>query len=356
MAINVNTVYTTVLSILNKEQRGYLTPDEFNKLSIQVQLETFEKFFEDYNQFLRMPKTDVEFASRMDHTMEEFQVFEKTLNASQASAEGEYTQPTNLHRFGTASYNKGINSPTIEIVSSRDYKQQILSPLTQPTTNFPIAKYKEDKITVFPPVTSFNPPLVPAVSDITFNYIRKPVDVRWGYYLGSLGQYIYDSRPFSTSTLIIGSTLALSTPPSGTQATAGLYNSISTTLSNSNPGPLVDIVVQGTGTTTLTTSNTTITISPLENGTGYITGVNLVIAASSFGSLNNAISTVDISSQNLMSTSNTTQGSINYEISESQQTETILGVLKYAGIIIKDTQVIQAASGMQQIEETNSKK
>ena len=31
MAINVNTVYTTVLTILNKEQRGYLTPDEFNK-------------------------------------------------------------------------------------------------------------------------------------------------------------------------------------------------------------------------------------------------------------------------------------------------------------------------------------
>ena len=30
MAINANTVYTTVLSILNKEQRGYLTPDEFN--------------------------------------------------------------------------------------------------------------------------------------------------------------------------------------------------------------------------------------------------------------------------------------------------------------------------------------
>ena len=30
MAINVNTAYKTALSILNKEQRGYLTPDEFN--------------------------------------------------------------------------------------------------------------------------------------------------------------------------------------------------------------------------------------------------------------------------------------------------------------------------------------
>ena len=41
MAINVNTVYTTVLAILNKEQRGYLTPDEFNKVGTQVQLEIF---------------------------------------------------------------------------------------------------------------------------------------------------------------------------------------------------------------------------------------------------------------------------------------------------------------------------
>ena len=44
MAINVNTVYTTVLTILNKEQRGYLTPFEFNSLGRQVQMEIFESY------------------------------------------------------------------------------------------------------------------------------------------------------------------------------------------------------------------------------------------------------------------------------------------------------------------------
>ncbi|GAG61463.1 unnamed protein product, partial [marine sediment metagenome] len=39
MAVNVNTVYQTVLSIINKEQRGYLTPAEFNEVGTQVQLE-----------------------------------------------------------------------------------------------------------------------------------------------------------------------------------------------------------------------------------------------------------------------------------------------------------------------------
>jgi hypothetical protein len=75
MAINVNTVYTTVLSILNKEQRGYITPDEFNKTATQVQLEIFEKYFEDLNQQLRVPQTDNEYANRqlnLDTTMSTF--------------------------------------------------------------------------------------------------------------------------------------------------------------------------------------------------------------------------------------------------------------------------------------------
>ena len=184
MAINVNTVYTTVLNILNKEQRGYLTPDEFNKIATQVQLEIFEKFFEDYNQYIRMPKTDVEFASRMDHIMEEFQVFEKTEFADNTTppTSNVYDQPTDLHRFGSASWNKGTNSPPIEILSNRDYNKVKLSPLTQPTNNFPVAKYQQDKLTVFPNPTIF------VNTDVTFNYIRKPLDVVWAYSVGSLGQ------------------------------------------------------------------------------------------------------------------------------------------------------------------------
>ena len=47
MAISVNKVYKTVLLILNKEQRGYMTPEEFNRIGTQVQREIFEKYFED---------------------------------------------------------------------------------------------------------------------------------------------------------------------------------------------------------------------------------------------------------------------------------------------------------------------
>ena len=41
MAINVDTVYQTVQALANKEQRGYLTPQEFNLFAIQAQQDIF---------------------------------------------------------------------------------------------------------------------------------------------------------------------------------------------------------------------------------------------------------------------------------------------------------------------------
>ena len=64
MAINVNNVYRTVLLILNQEQRGYITPDEFNKTATQVQLDIFGRYFEDLNQQLRVTQADFDYSNR----------------------------------------------------------------------------------------------------------------------------------------------------------------------------------------------------------------------------------------------------------------------------------------------------
>ena len=42
MAININRVYQTVLALANKEQRGYITPQEFNLFANHAQLEIFD--------------------------------------------------------------------------------------------------------------------------------------------------------------------------------------------------------------------------------------------------------------------------------------------------------------------------
>ena len=49
MAINVDTVYQTVQALANKEQRGYLTPQEFNLFAIQAQQDIFEQYIYDLN-------------------------------------------------------------------------------------------------------------------------------------------------------------------------------------------------------------------------------------------------------------------------------------------------------------------
>jgi len=45
--VNIDTVYQKVLAFANKEQRGYVTPQEFNLLANQAQLIIFEQYFHD---------------------------------------------------------------------------------------------------------------------------------------------------------------------------------------------------------------------------------------------------------------------------------------------------------------------
>ena len=53
--VSIDTVYQRVLALANKEQRGYITPQEFNLLANQAQTQIFEQYFYDLNQFHRNP-------------------------------------------------------------------------------------------------------------------------------------------------------------------------------------------------------------------------------------------------------------------------------------------------------------
>ena len=53
--VNIDTVYQRVLAIANKEQRGYITPQEFNLFANQAQLDIFEQYFYDLDFALRSP-------------------------------------------------------------------------------------------------------------------------------------------------------------------------------------------------------------------------------------------------------------------------------------------------------------
>ena len=75
MAVNINTVYTRVQSIANKEQRGYLTPIEYNRFANQAQLEIFEQYFFDLDQYLRRPGNDTRHADSVTSLQEKIALF-----------------------------------------------------------------------------------------------------------------------------------------------------------------------------------------------------------------------------------------------------------------------------------------
>ena len=191
MAINVDTVYKTVLLVLNQQQRGYMTPDEFNKVATQVQLNIFEKYEDDLNQQYRTPQNDTEYANRIKNIEENIQFFQKYINNASVAGAITGTNPftidlavvTDLYRLGSVIY-KG--EQLTQYAQRNEITQLLLSPLTQPTTNFPIYLYEEGKLYIYP--TS-----IVAPDDINISYLKKPSDVVWAYGVGTLGQYEYNA-------------------------------------------------------------------------------------------------------------------------------------------------------------------
>ena len=67
--VNIDTVYQRVLALANKEQRGYITPLEFNLHANLAQQQIFEQYFYDLDVAKRMP-TDTTSVSDMVELIE----------------------------------------------------------------------------------------------------------------------------------------------------------------------------------------------------------------------------------------------------------------------------------------------
>ena len=128
--VNIDTVYQRILAIANKEQRGYITPLEFNLLANQAQMDVFEQYFYDKNQNERLPGNETDYSDVADILDEKISVFEK----SGVVANG-ITLPIDLYRLGI------ITTPELyeaERVDRKDFFTIMASPLTRPTNNRPI--------------------------------------------------------------------------------------------------------------------------------------------------------------------------------------------------------------------------
>jgi hypothetical protein len=167
MAINVNTVYETVLLILNKEQRGYITPDEFNKTATQVQLQIFQKYFEDLNQASRVPQNDMDYADRVLGIDEKISLFRRTKTVSTSVDIG-----SDVYRLGTVTFQPVIGDAVeLQRVQRNEYYNITKSPLTKPTEQFPVYLFQNNEILAQPTT----------VSSVNIDFVIRPSDVVWGF-------------------------------------------------------------------------------------------------------------------------------------------------------------------------------
>ena len=300
MAINVNTVYQTVLLILNKEQRGYMTPVEFNKIGTQVQLEIFERYFEDLNQQIRIPQTDTDYADRVSNLDEKISLFKTIGNTTYAN--GSFSLPAE-------SGSSQATFTTVTILNQQAYTITTITAnqLASGTTTVYLDGVASTAYSINGTIITLN--VAPAAGIDIFI-----VNVQDDFY--RLGTVIY-------------STGALPTQELERVDRGELYHLLSSKL-------------------TAPTTTYPIYVYERQKLFVYPQTIQTGVQATYIRKPVDPIWNFTLSGNAYVYNPDT---SLNFELHDSEQTEIVLKVLLYAGVVVKDPTIIQVAN--QQISQEN---
>tara|TARA_R110002072_G_scaffold27950_8_gene90544 strand:- start:646 stop:1404 length:759 start_codon:yes stop_codon:yes gene_type:complete len=185
MAIDVNKVYTTVLSILNKKGSGYMTPDNFNKIAPIVQLELLDRAFYEYNRAVAKQTSGRGAQGYGDiprKIMDKLDPFCASATLSQDSTNTYFLPPgydstatyPESSLYATLSVKKFDKAnPGLHVDIERIEKSKIpflfSSKLTAPSETFPVYYNSEDFIYVFPNT----------ITSVEIYYVKKPSNPTW---------------------------------------------------------------------------------------------------------------------------------------------------------------------------------
>ena len=185
MAVSIDTVYQRVLALANKEQRGYITPQEFNLFANQAQMDIFEQYFYDLNQFRRIPGNDTVYANTVDMLDEKISLFEVAVGSSTITSWGmdgnSIIIPDEVYRLSQVR----VGGYPVEILPTKEFNIVREGPLTAPTAKRPIARRDFKGLLIRDNTGN----VTPSTHSINASYIKKPTKVEWN----SLGAGLYNS-------------------------------------------------------------------------------------------------------------------------------------------------------------------
>ena len=165
--VRIDDVYQKVLAIANKEQRGYITPQEFNLFADHAQMSIFEQYFYDKNQFARRATEN----STIELLEQKIQIFES--NPSFYSSGDDLPEDTYQIDSVSIVLDTGKTIP-MQRVSKRELQGISSSPLlfgSTLATNYYI--YKN--------TINFTLPTSLEGSNVMVELVRKPLKPQWTY-------------------------------------------------------------------------------------------------------------------------------------------------------------------------------
>lgn len=178
--ISVNTVYQKVLALANKEQRGYITPQEFNLFADQAQQEIFDNYFHDLRTAQLKSKNDTGYADEIEFLQEKIAKHISTTTIHHST--DYHTLPGNMYSISTV-YLEVNGGGVVERVDDKKLKEITSTPLTAPSTARPVYVEYPGKIRIYPATTS----------DAVITYTIRPGAPSWGYIVVS-GKALYNAN------------------------------------------------------------------------------------------------------------------------------------------------------------------
>ena len=193
--VNVDTVYQKVLALANKEQRGYITPQDFNLFANQAQMEIFEQYFYDINLARKSPGNDTVYADADDMLEEKIQIFELVDGAAAVSAyigAGAGGINKKLPNYIYRVHRVELNNIDCEILNTKDFNNcKTGGPLLRPNKYRPIVNIRGNTMRCVSSDPSTGLPI--SVTPTGVFYFKIPEKVNWTYVVINK-QALYDAN------------------------------------------------------------------------------------------------------------------------------------------------------------------
>jgi hypothetical protein len=186
----INDVRNTVLSIISKDNRGFITPFEFNLFAKQAQLEIFGQYVYNYSNAINKQNARMHGEGYTDipkNIGEVIDIFSVFSPLSYNGITSRFNLPNDYFFLEKLIYN---NSTEVEKVSHRKILNLVNSNLTAPTTSYPVYTMDQNGIIVYP--TTIAPPAPYTSTSIAAQYLRYPKDPQWTYSTTPLGDPLFN--------------------------------------------------------------------------------------------------------------------------------------------------------------------